>query len=100
MARTRSLALYGVFFLSGAAGLVYQVVWSRLLHQLFGVSAHAVTAVLATYLGGLALGSWILGPRVDRAARPLRTYGLLEIGIGATALAGTWLVHALDPVHA
>ena len=100
MARTRTLALDLAFFLSGAAGLVYQVVWSRLLHEVFGVSAHAVTAVLATYLGGLALGSWILGPRVDRGARPLRTYGLLEVGIGVTALAGTWLVGGLDPVHA
>jgi spermidine synthase len=100
VSRSRSTALNGVFFLSGAAGLVYQVVWSRLLNELFGVSAYAVTAVLATYLGGLALGSWKLGPLVDRSSRPLRIYGLLEIGIGVSALAGTWLVRALDPIHA
>jgi spermidine synthase len=98
--RSRSLALHCIFFLSGAAGLVYQVVWSRLLNEVFGVSAHAVTAVLATYLGGLALGSYLLSPLIDRVGRPLRAYGLLEIGIGATALAGTWLVGALEPVHA
>lgn len=89
-----------MFFLSGAAGLVYQVVWSRLLNEVFGVSAHATTAVLATYLGGLALGSWVLGRTADRAERPLRLYGLLEIGVGATAVAGSWLVRALEPAHA
>ncbi len=98
--RRRQLAASAVFFLSGAAGLVYQVVWSRLLNEIFGVSAHAVTAVLATYLGGLALGSWVLGRYADRVERPLRLYGWLEIAIGATALAGTWVVRALDPVHA
>ena len=96
----RQLAAYTAFFLSGAAGLVYQVVWSRLLNEVFGISAHAVTAVLATYLGGLALGSWLLGRVADRYDPPLRLYGFLEIGIGATALAGAWLVRALDPVHA
>jgi spermidine synthase len=97
--RRRQLATHAAFFLSGAAGLVYQVVWSRLLTEVFGISAHAVTAVLATYLGGLALGSWLLGRYADRYDPPLRLYGLLEIGIGATALAGAWLVRALDPVH-
>jgi spermidine synthase len=96
----RQLAARAVFFFSGAAGLVYQVVWSRLLNEIFGVTAHAVTAVLATYLGGLALGSWVLGRFADRHPRPLRLYGLLELGIGATALAGTWVVRAVDPVHA
>jgi spermidine synthase len=88
-----------LFFLSGAAGLVYQVVWSRLLQEVFGVSAHAVTAVLATYLGGLALGSWLLGPIVDRHSRPLRTYGFLELGVAATALLGTVAVHGVEPLH-
>jgi spermidine synthase len=91
--------VYALFFLSGAAGLMYQVVWSRLLNEIFGVTVHAITAVLATYLGGLALGSWVLGRAVDRRADPLRFYGWLELGIGATALAGTWMIRALDPIH-
>ncbi len=88
-----------LFLASGAAGLVYQVVWSRLLQETFGVSAHAVTAVLATYLGGLALGSWLLGPLVDRRPRPLRVYALLELGVAATAVAGAWLATAIEPLH-
>ena len=91
--------MYAVFLLSGAAGLVYQVVWSRLLNEVFGITAHAVTAVLATFLGGLALGSLVLGRVADRTRSPLRLYGLLEIGIGVAALAGTWVIRAFDPVH-
>jgi spermidine synthase len=98
--RRHLAAAYALFFLSGAAGLVYQVVWSRLLNEVFGVTAHAVTAVLATYLGGLALGSWLLGRFADRSDRPLRLYALLELGVAGTALAGTWVVGALEPVHA
>ncbi|HEY6001463.1 MAG TPA: fused MFS/spermidine synthase, partial [Anaeromyxobacter sp.] len=100
MTRRRQLVATAAFFLSGAAGLVYQVVWSRLLNEIFGISAHATTAVLATYLGGLALGSWALGRLADREERPLRLYGLLEIGVGATAVLGAWLVRALEPAHA
>ena len=100
MTRRLQLAACSVFFVSGAAGLVYQVVWSRLLNQVFGISAHAIAAVLATYLGGLALGSSLLGRLADRHPRPLRLYGLLELGVAATALAGAWLVGAIEPAHA
>ena len=95
----RGSGIYLLFFLSGAAGLVYEVVWSRLLKDVFGVTAHAVAAVLATFLGGLALGSWALGRYADRYDRPLRFYGLLEIGIGIAALAGTLAIAFLDPLH-
>src|SRR5574340_339646 len=94
-----SIAVNLLFFLSGAAGLVYQVVWSRLLNQVFGVTAHAVTAVLATFLGGLALGGWALGRLADRTRNPLRLYGLLELGVAATAVAGAWAIRAFDPLH-
>jgi spermidine synthase len=94
-----SAAVHLLFFLSGAAGLVYQVVWSRLLNDVFGVTAHAVTAVLATFLGGLSLGGWLLGRAADRSRSPLRLYALLELGVAGTAVAGAWVVHAVDPIH-
>ena len=75
-----------LFLLSGACALTYQVVWSRLLAQIFGVTAFAVSTVLVSFMGGMALGAYLLGARVDRAARPLRVFALLEAGIGAYAL--------------
>lgn len=91
--------VYGLFFFSGVAALVYQVVWSRLLGEIFGVTVYAVTAVLAVFLGGLALGGWLLGKVADRQTKPLQFYAYLELGIAATALLGTYAVRLLDPLH-
>src|SRR5436190_1221413 len=100
MGRTRRLrAIYGLFLVSGAAGLIYEVVWARLLKEVFGVTAYAVATVLAAYLGGLALGAWLLGSRVDRQTHPLRFYGFLELGIAATAFLGALLLRFLEPLH-
>ena len=77
----------GLFFLSGACGLTYEIVWSRLLVLVFGGTTFAITTVLTCFMGGLALGSFLAGRRSSRAARPERVYGLLEIGIGLMALA-------------
>jgi spermidine synthase len=87
------------FFVSGGAGLVYQVVWSRMLGEIFGISVNAVTAVLATYLGGLALGAWLLGRVADRTRSPLRLYAFLELGVAAAAAAGMGAAALLEPVH-
>lgn len=54
-----------MFFLSGAAALMYEVVWVRSLSLIFGGSHLAVTTVLSVFMGGLALGSFIIGKRVD-----------------------------------
>ena len=70
------------FFLSGAAGLMHQVVWSKLLVGIIGATAHAQAIVLAVFMGGLALGAAWFGRRVDRRGRPLRTYVRLEVVIG------------------
>ncbi len=78
--------LYGLFFLSGASALVYELIWERLLHLLLGTSTLAVSAVLAAFLGGLALGGFLFGRLADRTQNPLRLYAWLEAGIGVTAL--------------
>jgi spermidine synthase len=91
--------VYVLFFVSGVAGLVYQVVWSRLLHEVFGVTVYAVTAVLATFLLGLAAGGYTLGRLADRTPSALRIYGWLEIGVGLTAILGFALLGLLDRVH-
>jgi spermidine synthase len=78
--------LYVLFFLSGVSALIYELVWQRLLHLVFGVSTLAVSGVLAAFMGGLALGGLLFGRVADRARRPQRSYALLEAAIGATAL--------------
>lgn len=79
------LLVLSLFLVSGAAGLLYQVVWTRLLTLTFGCTVYAVSAVLTAFMGGLGLGSWALSRVADRTARPLRLYGLLEIGVGVYA---------------
>src|SRR5262245_55218282 len=71
------------FFLSGATGLVYEVVWLRLLGLVFGHTVYALTAVLAAFMAGLGLGSYALGRCASRIRNLIRAYGLIEIGIGA-----------------
>ena len=79
--------IYLIFFLSGAAGLIYELVWVRSLGLVFGGSHLAVTTVLSVYMAGLALGSYLLGKYVQHSKRPLLLYGLLEIGVGVSAVA-------------
>src|SRR5436190_2741030 len=74
-----------LFFCSGATALIYEVVWSKYLSQMFGSTIQAQTVVLAVFMGGLALGNHLLGSRADKLARPLRTYGLVEVAIGLYA---------------
>ncbi|HNR34133.1 MAG TPA: fused MFS/spermidine synthase, partial [Candidatus Hydrogenedentes bacterium] len=84
--RRRQAACVAVLFLiSGATGLVYQVIWTRRLILLFGTTAHAVSAVLAVYFVGLALGSLWGGRLADRTRIPLLWYGFFEMTIGAWA---------------
>jgi len=94
----RSLLL-ACFFLSGAAGLVYEVVWTRILALSFGHTVWAVTTVLAVFMGGLAIGSVVLGRVADRSGNPSRLYGMLELGIGLYCLAGPYLLDLCRRVH-
>jgi spermidine synthase len=70
-----------LFFLSGATGLIYQLLWVRVLYQSFGSTIQSITTVVAAYMGGLGLGAWVLGRVADRARRPAVLYGWLEIAI-------------------
>jgi spermidine synthase len=93
------LLLYLMFFVSGAAGLVYEVAWVRSLGLVFGASHLAVTTVLAVYMGGLALGAALLGRRADASKRPLRLYGYLELGVAAFALVFIGLMEIYPSIY-
>lgn len=91
--------LLGAFFLSGASALIYEIVWTRLLSLMFGVTIHAVSVVLACFMGGLALGSILAGRFADRVGRPLRFYGALELLIGLLGAASPVAIKALTPAY-
>ncbi|MCX6121783.1 MAG: fused MFS/spermidine synthase [Ignavibacteriales bacterium] len=75
-----------LFVVSGALGLIYQIVWFKYLSLFLGNTTYAQTIVLATFMGGLAIGSAWWGRKVDHAEHPLRLYAFLELGIGVYCL--------------
>ncbi|MBI5602057.1 MAG: fused MFS/spermidine synthase [Deltaproteobacteria bacterium] len=87
------------FFLSGFSGLLYEVLWLRMLILIFGSTTLAVSTVLTSFMGGLALGSYFFGRIMDRQKRPLLYYGLLEGVIGLYALMVPWLFSLLVPAY-
>ena len=101
-------AVLPLFLTSGAAGLIYEVTWTRAFGAVFGNTIFAVSTVLTAFMLGLALGSWLLGRVADRSSRPLLLYALLELMIGGYAfglpviVAGTnlfyrWFFRAFEP---
>ncbi|MEK8015916.1 MAG: fused MFS/spermidine synthase [Candidatus Parabeggiatoa sp.] len=84
--RVHSLNVYLIFTASGAAALIYQVIWARWLGLVFGNTATSVSIVLGSFMLGLALGSYIVGRRLHRIDNPMLVYAYLELGIGLFAL--------------
>jgi spermidine synthase len=85
-------SLCGVFVLSGASALLFEALWFRLAGHALGNSVWASSAVLASFMAGLALGSALAARHGWRVERPLRLYAGLELGVG---LVGLGLVAAL-----
>lgn len=79
------LLLSLMLLVSGSCALVFQMVWIRELRLVFGATTASSAAVLAIFMAGLGLGNWLFGKRIDNSSRPLRFYGLLEIGIALSA---------------
>lgn len=99
MRRETRLLVYLLFLLSGGTALVYQVTWVRNLSLVFGASFQAVSIVLASFMAGLALGGFSFGRGSSSMARPLRVYGMLEMGIALFALALPSLLGAVDDLY-
>ncbi|HEX3249955.1 MAG TPA: fused MFS/spermidine synthase, partial [Pyrinomonadaceae bacterium] len=97
---TKSLKIISLcFILSGATGLIYEVLWARMLGLVFGATTLAVSTVLAAFMGGLALGSALAGKLSARIQKPLSTYGWMEIGIAIYALLVPFLFRLVDHIY-
>lgn len=88
-----------LLFVSGMAGLVYEVIWTRILHYTFGNTEMAAATVLATFMGGLALGGALGGRFAPRIRRPVLAYGVLEAVIALYGLLGTPLLYKMDFIY-
>ncbi len=95
----RRLAVLLIFILSGAAGLMYEVVWSRQLVLVFGNTTQAISAILTGFFGGLAIGSVVGGRIADRVRRPLRVYGILELALVVVVIITPLLFRALHELY-
>ncbi len=103
--RSAVRAVYAIFALSGIAGLVYQVVWVRWFGRLFGNTVYSMSLVVAVFMCGLGLGSYLAGHYIDRrhARRPnlaLRAYAGAELAIAALGAGLSYLLPALEPLAA
>jgi spermidine synthase len=92
-------AIFSIFLLSGAAGLMYEVVWSRQLVLVFGNTTQAVSAILTGFFGGMAIGSVVGGRVADRVQRPLRLYGLVEVILVVIVLATPLLFRGIHELY-
>jgi|CXWL01.1.fsa_nt_gi predicted membrane-bound spermidine synthase len=90
---------FAMFLISGFAGLVYQVLFSKALALTFGSASTATYTVLATYMGGMALGAWVGGMLAERRRDMLRLYALCELGIGAFCLATPAIFIAIQEMY-
>jgi spermidine synthase len=88
------------FVLSGATGLIYEVLWARMLGLVFGATTLAVSTVLAAFMGGLALGSALAGRLSPRIKEPIAAYGRIEIAVAIYALAIPLLFSVVDTFYA
>lgn len=98
----RSLVNYGIllcFFFSGATGLIYEVIWAKYLTLFIGNTTYTHTIVIATFMGGLALGSYLIGKFADRVERPLAFYAYLELSIALYAIIFPQLIVFLEGLY-
>ena len=85
-ARVPIQVFFALFTISGFAGLIYESIWSHYLKLFLGHAAYAQTLVLAIFMGGMAIGSWLVSRFTLRIANLLLGYALAELGIGILAI--------------
>lgn len=88
-----------LFLVSGSTGLLYEVAFGKLLGYVFGATAYAISTVLASFMGGLALGAHIGGKHAARFDKPLAAYGVLEVIVGLVCAVSPVALEALTRVY-
>lgn len=89
-----------LFFISGATGLIYEIVWTRFFTIVYGNTTYGVSAVLTAFMAGLGLGSYVFGRIIDRKKDYLLIYAFLEIGIAVIGVAMPQILDILQGVYA
>ncbi len=87
-------APYLAFFLSGASSLIFQTIWTRMLHHVFGATSVAISTVLTVFMAGLGLGTWISGRIAHRIKHPIFTYAFAELGVAIWGLLIPYMVQS------
>ncbi len=87
------------FFLSGCAGLIYEVCWIRNASLVFGSTSYALSTILAVFFLGISLGSYTFGRISQRTTRPLQLFALMELAVGALALASPFAFQLVDSLY-
>jgi predicted membrane-bound spermidine synthase len=86
-----------LFMISGAAALIYQVCWQRLLFESVGVDIESVTIIVSTFMMGLGLGALVGGELADRFPDwTLAMFGIIELATAAFGAFSSYLIHAVS----
>ena len=93
-------SLLALFFLSGLSALIYEICWVRQATLTFGVSIYAYSAVLTAYMGGMAIGGYLIGKPADRATRPLHLFAALQAGLAVLGLLAPLALQWTTPIYA
>jgi len=88
-----------LFVGSGFAALIYEIVWFQLLQLAIGSSAVSLGVLLATFMGGMCLGSLLLPRKVSPSEHPLRVYAKIELGIAVCGVAVLFLIPLVDRLY-
>jgi spermidine synthase len=93
------IIVLAAFCVSGAAALIYEVTWTRALALTMGSTTYAISTMLGTFMGGLAIGGILGGKLADRGRNLLFLFGLMELGIGAFGIITIPLINYIPFVY-
>jgi spermidine synthase len=94
-----TLAAIAIYFFSGACSLTYEVIWQRLLKLIFGNTTYATSITVAVFMGGLALGAFLVRKKADAIKNKLFVYGIIELFVAFFALLTPVFLKGIDSAY-